>query len=171
MMYPCTPEISRSDFSLPCKLAKLFTTAWNSDVKAFKLSWPRYRWLHKRQNVRTSKACPPSSKETLSNTAPPAYSCKNLKWWCLHNLPVASHHTEHAQQAHHSLCRRKALPVAPPAQRGCGWKQHQEYVTKGALGQWGSHTLLRHNCGFDRQSHLKDLMLLTISLRLPSLPG
>lgn len=134
-------------------------------LKHFKLSWPRYKCLHKRQNVRASEACPPSSKETLSNPGPSPYSCKNLEWLHLHKLPVASHHIQRAQQAHSSPLRRKALPVASPAQSGCDWKQHQEYVTKGAPGQQGSHTLLRHNCGLGKQSCLKDSMLFTISLR------
>lgn len=100
--------------------------------------------MHKRQNVRASKARLPSSKETLWATLHNLpYSCRNLEWWHLMMLPEASHCIPHAQQAHFSPLTTKALPVGSPAHRGCNWEQCQEYVTTGEAGQWGSHTLLR----------------------------
>lgn len=73
---------------------------------------------------------------------------------------------QHTQQAHCS-----------PSKEGHCQRQHQHKggVTESSVsvtkGQWQNHMLLIHSCALDRQKGLKDSMLFTISLRLPSFPG
>lgn len=162
------PEVLRPDFSLPCKLITCLHLHEVQMLEHYKLRWPQYKCLHKRQNVRASEACPPGSKETSQAT--------------LHHLPAAGRSSSdgicissqwyHVHTAHTAStlqpAPKKALPEAKPAQRRCDWKQCQEYVTK---GWWGSHALLGHSSALDRQNCLKDSMLFTISLRLSSFPG
>lgn len=92
---PCRSKDLRPELSLPGKLINCLHMHKIQTLRHFKLSWPRCKCLQETQNGRANeaKSLRASSKETLSNTTPSPYSCKNLKWWHLRKLPVASHCT------------------------------------------------------------------------------
>ena len=130
-------------------------------LKHFKLSWPTYKRLHKRQNVRASEACPLSSRDTEQ---PHTISLQLQEPWAMAFVQTPGSITSHTActASSHSPLRRKALPAG-------GITSTKGMRLKAALGI--CHTFLKNNCGLDRQNCLKDLMLFTTSLRLPSSPG